>query len=159
MRKFPRRIRKMRGVRTSGYGRVGQHRKKGQRAGAGKTTQWKKSKKSFYLKQKELGFPDPDWIMGKKGFKRPQDMVRLSKVNAINIKDLDYKIEVFVQEKVASKSANAYSINLNDINIQKILGRGQITKQINVSVNKASGRAIEKIEAAGGKVTLLSVAK
>ncbi len=159
MRKFPRRIRKMRGVRTRGYGRVGQHRKKGQRAGAGKTTQWKKSKKSFYLKQKELGFPDPDWIMGKTGFKRPQDMVRLSKVNAINIKDLDYKIEIFVQEKVASKSADAYSINLNDINIQKILGRGQITKQINVSVNKASGRAIEKIEAAGGKVTLLSVAK
>jgi len=154
MRKYPKKIRKMRGTRTCGYGRVGQHRKTGQRAGRGKTTQWKKSKRSYYLKQKELGFPDPDWIMGKKGFKRPQDMVRLSNVNAINVKDLDYRIE-----NIAKKSADTYNINLNDINIQKLLGRGQINKKINVSVNKASKRAIEKIEAAGGKVTLLSESK
>ncbi len=144
----------MRGTRTCGYGRVGQHRKTGQRAGRGKTTQWKKSKRSLYLKQKELGFPDPDWIMGKKGFKRPQDMVRLSKVNAINVKDLDYRIE-----NIANKSIDIYNINLNDINIQKLLGRGQINKKINLSVNKASKRAIEKIEAVGGKVTLLSESK
>ncbi|TFF99414.1 MAG: 50S ribosomal protein L15 [Promethearchaeota archaeon] len=154
MRKYPKKIQKMRGTRTCGYGRVGQHRKTGQRAGRGKTTQWKKSKRSFYLKQKELGFPDPDWIMGKTGFKRPQDMVRLSKVNAINVKDLDYSIE-----NIAKKSADTYTINLNEINIQKLLGRGQINKKINVSVNKASKRAIEKIEAAGGKVTLLSESK
>lgn len=154
MRKYPKKIRKMRGTRTCGYGRVGQHRKTGQRAGRGKTTQWKKSKRSFYLKQKELGFPDPDWIMGKKGFKRPQDMVRLYNVNAINVKDLDYSIE-----NIAKKSADTYNINLNDINIQKLLGRGQINKKINVSVNKASKKAIEKIEAAGGKVTLLSESK
>lgn len=159
MRKFPKKIRKMRGVRTSGYGRVGQHRKKGQRAGSGKTTQWKKSKRSYYLKQKELGFPDPDWIIGKKGFKRPQDMVRLSRVNTLNIKDLDKKIETLVQEEKATKSGNTYTINLNDINIQKILGRGEVKKQINVSVKKASEKAIEKVEAAGGKVTLLSEAK
>ena len=154
MRKYPKKIRKMRGTRTCGYGRVGQHRKTGQRAGRGKTTQWKKSKRSLYLKQKELGFPDPDWIMGKKGFKRPQDMVRLSKVNAINVKDLDYRIE-----NIAKKSVDTYNINLNDINIQKLIGRGQINKKINISVNKASKRAIEKIEAAGGKVTLLSESK
>jgi len=159
LRKFPRRIRKMRGVRTRGYGRVGQHRKSGQRVGKGKTTQWKKAMKSYYLKQKELGFPDPDWEMGKTGFKRPQDMVRLSKVNSLNIKDLDHKIDILVEEKKATKSGNAYTINLNELNIQKILGRGEIKKQINLSVNKASKKAVEKIEAAGGKVTLLSVAK
>lgn len=159
MRKFPRRIRKMRGVRTRGYGRVGQHRKKGQRVGRGKTTQWKKAMKSFYLKQKELGFPDPDWEMGKTGFKRPQDMVRLSQVNSLNIKDLDYKIDLLVEEKKATKSGNTYTINLNDLNIQKILGRGEIKKPINISVKKASEKAVEKIEAAGGKVTLLTVAK
>ena len=52
MRSYPRKIRKKRGTRTIGYGTVGQHRKTGQRAGRGKTTQWKKSKKSYYLKQK-----------------------------------------------------------------------------------------------------------
>jgi large subunit ribosomal protein L15 len=146
----------MRGRRTHGYGRVGQHRKTGQRAGRGKTTQWKKSKKSYYLKQKELGFPDSDWDIGKKGFKRPQDTVRIYQLNAINVKDLDYKIDNYVIEKKAIKSGNTYNINLNEINIQKVLGRGEINKAINITVNKASKRAIEKVEAAGGKITLLS---
>lgn len=148
----------MRGTRTQGYGRVGQHRKAGQRAGKGKTTQWKKSKKSYYLKQKELGFPDPDWDFGKRGFKRPQDINRIYHVNALNLKDLDSKIEDLTLKNVATKSGNTYTINLKDINIQKILGRGEINKKINLTVDKASKRAIEKIESAGGKVTLLSEA-
>ncbi|MCK4382917.1 MAG: uL15m family ribosomal protein [Promethearchaeota archaeon] len=148
----------MRGTRTQGYGRVGQHRKAGQRAGKGKTTQWKKSKKSYYLKQKELGFPDPDWDFGKRGFKRPQDINRIYHINALNIKDLDSKIEDLTLKNVATKTGNTYTINLKDINIQKILGRGDINKKINLTVDKASKRAIEKIESAGGKVTLLSEA-
>ena len=148
----------MRGTRTAGYGRVGQHRKAGQRAGKGKTTQWKKSKKSYYLKQKELGFPDPDWDFGKRGFKRPQDINRIYHVNALNIKDLDSKIEDLTLKNVATKTGNTYTINLKDINVQKILGRGDINKKINITVDKASKRAVEKIESAGGKVTLLSEA-
>ncbi len=159
MRKFPKRVRKMRGTRTHGYGRVGQHRKAGQRAGKGKTTQWKKSKKSYYLKQKELGFPDPDWDFGKKGFKRPQDINRIYQVNALNVKDLDSKIEEFTKNNIASKSGNTYTINMKDLNIQKILGRGEINNKINITVDKASKRAIEKIESAGGKVTLLAAAE
>ncbi|MBY8988376.1 MAG: uL15 family ribosomal protein [Candidatus Lokiarchaeota archaeon] len=157
-RKFPKRIRKKRGTRTQGYGKVGQHRKAGQRAGKGKTTQWKKSKKSYYLKQKELGFPDPDWDFGKRGFKRPQDIIRIYQVNALNIKDLDSKIEDLTLKNVATKTGNTYTINLKDINIQKILGRGVVNKKINLTVDKASKRAIEKIESAGGKVTLPSEA-
>ena len=146
----------MRGRRTHGYGRVGQHRKTGQRAGKGKTTQWKKSKKSYYLKQKELGFPDPDWDIGRKGFKRPQDLIRIYQVNTINVKDLDQKIDNFVFNNKATKSGNTYNINLNENNIQKVLGKGEINKVINITVNKASQKAIDKIEAAGGKITLLS---
>jgi len=156
MRNYPRKVRKMRGRRTHGYGRIGQHRKTGQRAGRGKTTQWKKSKKSYYLKQKELGFPDPDWDMGKKGFKRPQDLKRIYQINTINVKDLDQKIETYVLDKKATKSGNTFSINLHELNIQKVLGRGEINKTINIVVNKASKRAIEKIESAGGKVNLLT---
>ncbi len=156
MRKYPKKVQKMRGRRTRGFGKVGQHRKTGQRAGRGKTTQWKKSKKSYYLKQKELGFPDPDWKMGKKGFKRPQDINRIYKINTLNVKDLDQKIENFVLENKATKSGNTFNINLSNINIQKILGRGSLNKTINITAKKASKRAIEKIEAAGGKITLLS---
>ena len=159
MRTYARKVLKMRGRRTRGYGKVGQHRKSGQRAGRGKTTQWKKSKKSYYLKQKELGFPDPDWDMGKKGFKRPQDINRIYQVNTLNVKDLDIKIDSYVLDKKATKSGNSYNINLNEMNIQKLLGNGEINRVINISVNKASKRAIEKIEAAGGKISLTSARK
>jgi large subunit ribosomal protein L15 len=158
-RKYPKRIRKMRGTRTVGYGRVGQHRKAGQRAGKGKTTGWKKSKKSYYLKQKELGFPDPDWDFGKKGFVRPQDIRRIYSVNTLNIKDLDLTIEDLTQKNIATKTGTTYTINMKDLNVQKILGRGEINNKINVTVDKASKRAIEKIESAGGKVTLLVAAE
>ncbi|MFW9896087.1 MAG: uL15m family ribosomal protein [Candidatus Thorarchaeota archaeon] len=156
MRSYTKKVQKTRGQRTRGYGRVGQHRKTGQRAGRGKTTQWKKSKKSYYLKQKELGFPDPDWDLGKRGFKRPQDINRIYKVNVINVKDLDLKIDSLVLDKKATKSGNSYNIDLNEINVQKLLGKGEINRSMNISVNKASKRAIEKIEAAGGKITLIS---
>jgi large subunit ribosomal protein L15 len=156
MRNHPKKVRKMRGRRTHGYGRVGQHRKTGQRAGKGKTTQWKKSKKSYYLKQKELGFPDPDWDIGKKGFKRPQDINRIYQVNTLNVKDLDTKIDSLVLNNRATKSGNTYTINLNDLNIQKVLGRGELNKKINITVNGASKKAIEKVEAAGGKIELLT---
>jgi large subunit ribosomal protein L15 len=148
----------MRGTRTQGYGRVGQHRKAGQRAGKGKTTGWKKSKKSYYLKQKELGFPDPDWDFGKRGFKRPQDIRRIYRVNALNIKTLDLTIEDLTQKNIATKTGTTYSINMKDLNVQKILGRGEVNNKINITVDKASKRAIEKIESAGGKVTLLATA-
>ncbi|MBD3212478.1 MAG: 50S ribosomal protein L15 [Candidatus Lokiarchaeota archaeon] len=154
-RKHKKKTKKQRGKRTFGYGRVGQHRKTGQRAGRGKTTQWKKSKKSYYLKQKELGFPDPDWKVGKHGFKRPQDMVRLSKVNTINVKDLDLTLEKLVQQEKATKSGNTYTINLDEMNIQKVLGKGEINKKVNITVKNASKGAIEKIEQAGGQVNFL----
>ncbi len=159
MRSYPRKVLTMRGRRTNGYGKVGQHRKTGQRVGRGKTTQWKKSMKSYYLKQKREGFPDPDWEMGKKGFKRPQDLNRIYKVNTLNVKDLDLKIDTLVLDKKATKSGNTFNINLKEINIQKLLGKGEINKTINISVKMASKRAIEKIEAAGGKITLTSAMK
>ena len=154
--KYNRKIREKRGSRTIGYGKVGQHRKAGQRVGKGKTTQWMKAMKSYYLKQKELGFPDPDWDLRKKGFKRPQDIVRISKVNSINIKDLDQKLDDFVKEEKATKSGNSYIVNLTEINIQKLLGRGEINKKVTVTVKKASKNAEEKIKKAGGKVIYLT---
>ncbi|TES98111.1 MAG: ribosomal protein L15 family protein [Promethearchaeota archaeon] len=41
---------------------------------------------------------------------------------------------------------------MKDLNVQKILGRGEINNKINITVDKASKRAIEKIESAGGSV-------
>lgn len=102
--------------------------------------------------QKKLGWPDPDWRPGKDGFQRPQKVQRLAQVNAINVKDLDRKIDGWVEQGIAQKKGSSYTINLGDINIQKILGTGKITKKIEVTVEKASAGAAEKIQKAGGKI-------
>jgi len=63
------------------------------------------------------------------------------------------------QKNIATKTGTTYTINMKDLNVQKILGRGEINNKINITVDKASKRAIEKIESAGGKVSLVSEAE
>ena len=46
------------------------------------------------------------------------------------------------------------SVNLSKLGIDKLLGSGQITKAISVTVEHASAKAVEKVEAAGGSVTI-----
>ena len=111
------------------------------------------------MKQKELGFPDPDWEIGKKGFKRPQKVVRRNIVNTMNVKDLDLQLDEYLEEDVANKSGKTYSIDLTDLDIQKLLGRGKITKPVNIKVQKASKSAVRKVEEAGGNIEILSESK
>jgi len=93
--------------------------------------------------------------MGKKGFKRPQDMTRIYKINTLNVKDLDFKLNNYVENGLAEKSGDTYSINLSQMDVQKLLGKGEIRKKVNISVKTASEKAIEKVKAAGGKVVLI----
>jgi len=46
------------------------------------------------------------------------------------------------------------SVNLAQHNFSKLLGSGRIESAIHVTVEAASAKAIEKVEAAGGSVTL-----
>jgi large subunit ribosomal protein L15 len=71
------------------------------------------------------------------------------------VKDLDLTLEKLVQQEKATKSGDTYTINLDKINIQKVLGKGEINKKVNITVKKASKGAIEKIEQAGGQVNFL----
>ena len=48
----------------------------------------------------------------------------------------------------------ADNIDLEKFGIDKLLGSGQLTTAITVTVEHASARAVEKVEAAGGSVTL-----
>ena len=43
---------------------------------------------------------------------------------------------------------NDHILNLENLNIQKILGRGEINKKVNVTVKKASKSALDKIKKA-----------
>ena len=50
--------------------------------------------------------------------------------------------------------ADGGSINLTTMGIDKLLGSGQIKTALNITVGAASPRAVQKIEAAGGSVSL-----
>lgn len=149
---FEKDTRKRRGSRVHGFGRVGQHRGTGHKGGMGLTTGWCKYKWNIVMNQRAQGWPDPRWKIGKLGFKRPPKTIRKYTVNTLKLKDLDLRIDKFVEQNKAIKSGNNYKIDFDAINVQKLLGSGNVTKKIEVTVHSATEKAINKIEAAGGKV-------
>ena len=161
-RTFKKKSRKNSGRRTHGYGNCQGRRKTGRKHGKGITTGWKKGMKSTYLKQKSLGFPTKKsgknrssiWEIGKHGFNRPQDLKRIYKINTINIGSVNARIEQWVEENLAEKMGNVYSIDLEKVGYQKLLAKGTVDKKMSITVKKASAYAIEEIENAGGKVIL-----
>lgn len=152
--KYHKDTQKRRGHRTMGWGRVGQHRNKGQRGGVGKTTGRLKHKRTTYILQKNAGFPDPDWILGKKGFKMPVTTQRIYKINAINIKDVEHFVDSWAAAKLIEKKGDTYIIDLAKVNFNKLLGKGNITKKLDITVKFASEKAVEKCKEAKCKLTL-----
>ena len=128
-----RKIRKFRGSRTIGYGRIGQHRdsgSKGHRKVGRHKHLWS------YVVTKE-----PDYF-GKNGFTSPQSLHRHE--NTINLK----KLEEIAQTSQGEKP----QINLTALGYTKLLGSGKVTKPLTVQVSSYSKSAAEKIKKAGGEI-------
>nr|MDO8076459.1 uL15 family ribosomal protein [Candidatus Freyarchaeota archaeon] len=135
-------VRKMRGSRTHGYGQVGQHRSKGQKGGRGQTGRHK------HLWVRTLKY-EPKYF-GKHGFTRHKSLVQ--KHITINVGEIDENAENFSPEK----QDNMLVINLHDLGYTKVLGSGKVTKPLLIKAEIFSEKAKEKIEKAGGKVVVLS---
>ena len=153
--------RKMQANRTRGYGTIGAHRKKGKVGGTGLTTGKFKHKWTYYLKMRAEGFPGPDgdkWRIGSKGFKRPQKMLRIYAVNAINIKDIELNLDQWLEDGKVEKNGTTYIIDLKSLHYNKLLGSGNVTKPMEITVEKASKKAIEKLKAAKVKLSLTATA-
>jgi large subunit ribosomal protein L15 len=125
-----RKIRKMRGSRTHGYGRIGQHRDAGSR-GCRKVGRHKHLW-SLVSNQSEPYF-------GKHGFHSPQSIHK--KEIVINLSRLDEIVP-----------AGKATIDLTQIGCTKLLGTGKITRALTVTVPACSKTAKAKIEKAGGHV-------
>lgn len=87
---------------------------------------------------------------GRHGFKRPQCMVQANRT--INVGELSEQIEKFVSMGFATKEGDAYSVNLSEAGIDKLLGNGNINIAVTVTVAEASAKACEKVSAAGGSI-------
>ena len=147
----------MQANRTRGYGTIGAHRAKGVKGGTGLTTGKFKHKWTYYLKMKREGFPGPDgdkWRIGKKGFKRPQKILRIYAVKSINIKEVELNLDEWLENGKVKKEGDKYLIDLNSLHYDKLLGTGKVTKSMEITVKKATKKAIEKLKAAKVKLSL-----
>ncbi len=129
-----RKTRKVRGSRTQGWGRIGQHRKTGSRP----------YRKANRHKQgwSYVTTYEPDYF-GKHGFTSRQSKVRST--NVINIAKLDALV-------IQLPAEQEQTIDLTSLGYVKLLGTGRITKPVTVKVQSASKSAAEKIQNAGGKI-------
>lgn len=139
-----RKVRKQRGSRTHGWGRVGQHRGGGMRGGHGKAGRHK-HKWTYVLKH------DRDYF-GKHGFHRPQ----AEKPTTMNVGELDADIETLLANGAAKKVKEKININLQKLGVEKLLGSGKVTHQLFVRVKLYSRTALRKIEQAGGELQPLT---
>lgn len=132
-----RKIRKKRGSRTQGYGRVAQHRRSGSK-GFRKSGRHK-GRWSYVIRY------EPDYF-GKTGFTSPKSLRQ--KQNIINVGKLDE-----IAEKISSrKEEDKIFVDLEGLGYTKLLGTGKVTKPIIVKVTAYSKSAAEKVKEAGGQI-------
>ncbi|GBC70120.1 50S ribosomal protein L15 [archaeon HR01] len=123
-----RKVRKLRGSRTHGWGQIGQHRKSGAKGGhgmaGGHKHKWTKLVKTDYF--------------GEKGFYN----INTRHLNTMNLDQLSEYIYRTGEKEV----------DLSRMGVDKLLGKGRIDQPVKVSVASWSRHAEEKIRAAGGEI-------
>ena len=131
-----RKIRKTRGSRTQGYGRIGQHRKSGSQG-------YRKAGRHKHLWSYVTTYAKD--AFGKHGFTSPQSLKRNE--NVINVAKLEE-----LAMRFQGKESGQTEIDLTRLGYAKLLGSGRIKKALIVKVPTCSRSAAEKVHKAGGKV-------
>ena len=134
---------RQRGSHTHGWGAMKKHRGAGNRGGSGRAGSGKRgdSKKPSFWKNKEY--------FGKHGFRS-----RKKKMESVNASYLEEHLNTLISRNLAKEQAGKFTVNLKDLGYGKLLSKGRLTKKIIVTCGAASKRAIQDIEAAGGRVIL-----
>lgn len=136
-----RKVVRYRGSKTHGGGSKKKRRGSGHRGGRGFSGTRKQNKPTI------LKLYGNDYY-GKHGFVRPTT----KKVKAINVGMLNDMLPKLVAEKKVSEEKGFAVVNLGSLGYDKLLGTGEVTRKIKVTVNAVSKNAEEKITSAGGQV-------
>ncbi|MGA7076339.1 MAG: uL15m family ribosomal protein [Halobacteriota archaeon] len=131
---------KFRGSRTCGGGTHKNRRGAGSRGGRGHAG----GCKHHFVRELLLGRG-----YGNYGFVRPQNM--LIDPAIVDVGALDEGAERLVELKRARVRTGKYYITLD---VDKVLGKGRVTKPLIVTARSFSKRAQEKLESAGGKAKI-----
>lgn len=134
----------MRGSKTHGWGSMKKHRGGGHKGGRGMAGTGRKADS-----KKPSIWSNPDYF-GRHGFVKYNARI----ITAVNVVDIDEKIERYVAEKKAKLENGTYFIDLKDIGFNKLLGKGKATKKLKITCSYASKKAIESVKNAGGEVIL-----
>lgn len=130
---------------THGYGSHKKHRGHGSRGGSGLAGTGKRAdskKPSFWQDTK---------YFGRYGFNRN---VTVKPVNTINLVDLEMHLDKYVADKLIAKTGDTYTVELDKLGFQKLLGNGKVSHKFKITTKFASGIAIERVKEAGGEVTV-----
>ncbi len=141
VRRFEKKSKYLRGWRTHGWGRVGQHRRHGTKGGRGRAGRHK----HFWTWVVKYA---PDYF-GKHGFVQPPEIT--PHLTEINVGEIDQKIEEWVKKGYAVKREDGkYEVDVTKLGYAKVLGRGLVTKPIIVKAYIFTRTAIKKLKEAGG---------
>jgi len=119
---------------SHGYGSSKKNRGAGNRGGRGNAGKGKKAKHEKMTK-------DGVHKLGEHGFNSRQ-----REQTGINLRDIDQRIEEFVEAGVAEETDSGYVFYADEAGYDKILGGGKITREIEIQAEKFSSSAEEKIE-------------
>ena len=141
---------RQRGHKTHGWGAKKKHRGKGHQGGAGMAGSGKRadSKKPSIWKDKHY--------FGKHGFVSKTPKVKISQVN---ISYIEQHISKFLSNDLIKKENGFYSVELEKIGFNKLLGDGRVTMKFKIKTPYASKTAIEKVKEAGGEVIGMAESK
>jgi large subunit ribosomal protein L15 len=94
----------------------------------------------------------PDHFGGH-GFKRHPSLA--NKKRSINISEIGERLGEFVETGIAKEEKDMVTVDLSSIGIDKLLGRGRVSRKMTIIVPEASSKAESKIVEAGGAVQTL----
>lgn len=136
---------KFRGLKTRGHG-IKARRGAGKRGGRGMAG----NHKHRYIHV--IKYYGKDYF-GRHGFKRPQSVVKAEIV--LNVSTIREHMDRMIEAGAAKKKGDGFDLDVEKLGCTKLLGSGDIGDiKVHVLTPSASSKAIEKIEAAGGTVTI-----
>ncbi len=137
------RIKRIRGTRTCGGGSAKKRRGKGSKGGSGNA--------GAYAHHVVRSL--------KRGIRKGKNKSQLPTYNrsddtAVNVGDLEEILGELIERGKAEEKGDGIYLDVNELGIQKILGKGEVTKKLMLKANKISKTAQEKIERVGGSVEI-----
>ena len=124
---------------SHGYGSSKKNRGAGNRGGRGNAGSGKKG-------QSKRLTEDGVQELGERGFNS-----RKPDQNGINLRDLDQRIDSYVEEGLAEKEDGKYVVDVGDLGYEKVLGKGHLNNEIEIHAESFSSSAEAKIEDADGE--------